>query len=115
MNTDQTFPRTARLTSPEEFKIVFRNAKKLNFKVFTVYILANNLPESRLGLAISKKSAKKAVSRNLIKRIIRDSFRLRRHRLTGWDIVFVSRIGVVDMSKPELEALIRKVWKRIES
>ena len=113
MKIDQTFPRSARLTSPEDFKTVFRKAKKLNFKEFTVYVLENNRIESRLGLAISKKSVKKAVSRNLIKRIIRDSFRLRRNKLKGWDIVFVSRFAVMQLSKSELEVLTSKVWKRL--
>lgn len=115
MNIDQTFPRSARLTSPEEFKTVFKSANKLNFKGFTVYVLKNGRPESRLGLAISKKTAKKAVSRNLIKRIIRDSFRLRRNKLHGWDIVFVSRFAAAQMSKPELRLVTSKVWKRLES
>jgi len=115
MNNDQTFPRSARLTSPEEFKTVFKKAKKLNFREFTVYILANGCSESRLGLAISKKSAKKAVSRNLIKRIIRDSFRKRRKKLDGWDVVFVSRFSAAQMTKPELEVFTSKIWKRLGS
>ncbi|MDH3325640.1 MAG: ribonuclease P protein component [Gammaproteobacteria bacterium] len=115
MTIDQTFPRSARLTSPDDFKTVFKNANRLNFKEFTVYVLQNNRPESRLGLAISKKSAKKAVSRNLIKRIIRDSFRKRRNKLKGWDIVFVSRVAAVKMTNSELEVLTVKVWKRLES
>ena len=112
---DQTFPRSARLITPEAFKNVFKKAKKLHFKEFTVYVLQNNLSESRLGLAISKKSAKKAVSRNLIKRIIRDSFRLRRNKLKGWDIVFVSRFAAVQLSKAELEVFTKNVWKRLGS
>lgn len=111
---DQTFPRSARLITPEDFKAVFKKGNKLHFKEFTVYVLQNKQSESRLGLAISKKSAKKAVSRNRIKRIIRDSFRLRRHKLTGWDIVFVSRFAAVQLSKSELEVLTSKVWKRIK-
>ncbi len=111
----QTFPRSARLTTPEDFKTVFKKANKLHFKEFTVYILENNQSESRLGLAISKKSAKKAVSRNRIKRIIRDSFRLRRNKLKGLDIVFVSRFAAAQLTKPELENFTSKIWKRLGS
>ncbi len=112
---DQTFPRSARLTTPEDFKTVFKKANKLYFNEFTVYVLRNNRSESRLGLAISKKSVKKAVSRNRIKRIIRDSFRLRRHKLAGWDIVFVSRFAATQLSNTELKAITSKVWKRLKS
>jgi len=115
MSDDQTFPRSARLTSPHDFKHVFKNANKLNFKGFTVYVLRNGQTQSRLGLAISKKSAKKAVSRNLIKRIIRDSFRIRREELPGWDIIFVSRFAAAQMTRLELRTSISKVWKRLES
>jgi len=115
MSSDNSFPKSARLNSPKDFKVVFKQATKLNFTGFTIYVMKTKQAESRLGLAISKKSAKKAVSRNRIKRIIRDSFRLRRGNLVGWDIVFVSRSAAEQLSKPELQALTIKVWKRLES
>jgi len=115
MNTNNLFPKSARLNTPEDFKVVFKQANKLNFSGFTIYVLKTDQTDSRLGLAISKKSVKKAVSRNRIKRIIRDSFRLRRCKLDGWDIVFVSRKAADQLSKSELQALSTKVWKRLES
>ena len=42
-----------------------------------------------MGLAISKKCAPKAVQRNRIKRIIRESFRHNQNSLRGLDLVIV--------------------------
>jgi len=69
----------------------------------------------RLGLAISKKAAKKAVTRNKIKRTIRESFRLNQARLQDWDVVFVARPAAAQLSSEQLQQLILKIWTRIES
>jgi len=115
MSKSYTFSRASRLLTPQDFKIVFNQAHKLNFSSFMVYVMENGRGKSRLGLAVSKKSAKKAVTRNQIKRIIRDSFRLRQDELKGWDIVFVSRASANNISKADLNALTQRVWRRISS
>jgi len=109
------FPRTARLLTPAAYKRVFNHSKKLNYREFTVYISRNELDNPRLGLAVSKKAAKKAVTRNQIKRIIRESFRLRQYELKGWDIVIVARYAAGQLSQQQLSALIQNVWKRLGS
>jgi len=108
-----SFPQSIRLKTAEEFSSVFRNAKKLNFNEFNVYVCLNRLNYPRLGLAISKKSAKKAVTRNLIKRIIRESFRLNQQYLTGWDIVFVAKTAAGESSKQQLHMVTQSIWKRL--
>jgi ribonuclease P protein component len=42
---------------------------------------------ARLGLVIGKKFAPRAATRNLIKRIAREHFRLRRGEFDGWDVL----------------------------
>lgn len=64
----------------------------------------------RLGLIISKKSIKRAVDRNRIKRTIRESFRLCQSRLNGLDVVIMSRAGLGELSGPELRAVLDKHW-----
>ncbi len=115
MSNSLTYPRTARLLTPVDFKRVFKKAKKLNYSEFTVYIMRSGLSNPRLGLAISKKAAKKAVTRNKIKRIIRESFRLNQYQLRDWDVVFVAKFAASQRSSEELQHLILKIWKRIES
>jgi len=49
--------------------------KSTNTKHLSFYKKANDLDISRIGLAIPKKNAKRAVDRNRIKRLIREIFR----------------------------------------
>ncbi len=53
----------------------------------------NNVGRSRLGISVQKKTGK-AVQRNRIKRIIRESFRLNREQFPeGCDVVLTVRPG----------------------
>ncbi|HHO59635.1 MAG TPA: ribonuclease P protein component, partial [Thiotrichales bacterium] len=69
------FSRHRRVLKAEEFKAVFDQAVRSSDAYFTVLARANQRSQARLGLAISKKKARLAVSRNRLKRICRESFR----------------------------------------
>jgi len=58
---------------------------------FSVLGQPSQKPFARLGLAIAKKHIKKAVGRNRIKRLARESFRQNQHLLAGFDIVVTLR------------------------
>lgn len=47
----------------------------------------NGLGYPRLGLAVSKEKLKKSVSRNRVKRLVRESFRISAALLGGLDLV----------------------------
>jgi ribonuclease P protein component len=66
-----------------------------------------------LGLAIAKKSLRLAVERNRVKRIVRESFRLNQHGLTGVDIVVLSRKGIASANPEKLRKSLDKHWLRI--
>ena len=58
---------------------------------FVVYALKNGDNENRLGISISKKVGK-AVTRNRIRRLVKESCRLKAKRIAkGYDIVIVAR------------------------
>ena len=92
------FPRPNRLTQTMDFARVFKRAQKSVDKFFTVLYCRNNLGYPRLGLAIAKKRVRRAVARNRLKRIIRDSFRQTKNQLLGVDIVIMAR----DQAEPAL-------------
>ena len=114
MQISFSFPQSIRLKTAEDFSTVIKQAKKLNYREFSVYVRSNKLNRPRLGLAISKKSAKKAVTRNLIKRIIRENFRLNQKKLIGWDIIFVAKFAAGQSSRQELHAVVQSVCERLE-
>ena len=74
----------------------------------------NQLDFPRIGVVVSSRVARRAVERNRIKRIVRESFRLQQARLTGWDIVVIARPGVVKQTNKDLFASLEGHWKKLE-
>jgi len=68
---------------------------------------------ARLGLAVAKKCAKRAVDRNRLKRLARESFRQHKQSLAGFDIVLLARHASVSATNQELLKSLEKHWSRI--
>ena len=105
------FSRRLRLTCPADFKRVFQQACKSTSPEFTVLAIANQKDYPRLGLAIAKKHVRRAVDRNRIKRLIRESFRHNTTLLSGLDIVVLARKGVENSTNEILTSALNKHWK----
>ncbi len=72
-----------------EFKNVLSKGKFFVGKYIIIYIRNNNKKENFIGIAVNTKIGK-AVKRNRIKRVIRESYRLNKEKLKkGKDIVFL--------------------------
>jgi len=71
------FSRQSRLLKPAQFKLVFQQPIRSSDRYFRVLARANEIQHNRLGMAVSKKACAKAVGRNRIKRVVRESFRNR--------------------------------------
>jgi ribonuclease P protein component len=104
------FPKAARLLKTDEFSSVFRLRPWRRSPHFVLYGKPTG-NEARLGLVIGKKQAPRAVTRNLIKRIARDAFRLRRVELSGFDVLVrlhakIDRKAMPSASSPPLRTLI---------
>lgn len=95
----------------DEFARVFQKAQRSSDRYFTVLTRSNQLGRPRLGLAISKKSARRAVDRNRIKRVIRESFRANREQLRSVDVVVLSKSGIAEIEGTRLNQLLCKHWQ----
>ncbi|SDS66183.1 ribonuclease P protein component [Halopseudomonas sabulinigri] len=73
----------------------------------------NDLAHARLGLVIAKKNVRRAVDRNKVKRIARESFRQHRAELGNLDIVVLARKGVGDLDNTALHDLYQGMWRRL--
>ena len=107
------FPKRARLLKPAEFSRVFKDPIRSSDRYFT--ILASTTTEvgtARLGLAISKKHAKRALDRNRIKRLVRESFR-QYQQLPVADLVVMARETTVRADSQTLFASLTQHWKRL--
>lgn len=107
------FPRRARLQKPGEFKAAFERGSRLNEKWLTALVVPNDATQSRLGLAVPKKIAARAVDRNRIKRQIRESYRLHQQQLPAVDVVILARGGCVQAKPQQLRDILDRLWNRI--
>lgn len=95
-----------RIRKTDEFSSVFAFRKALRGKHFEMRHRPNAVATPRLGVIIAKKFVRSAVYRNLIRRIVRESFRLSRTKLLHHDIVV--RVSV-RMDIPDRQALRKEV------
>ena len=103
--------RQQKLITVESYQKVFGNSKRFGNKSITVLARANSLDHARLGLAISKKCAKRAVDRNRIKRLFRESFRLHQHSLPSVDIIAMCNSSVLTLDNQEMHKQIEIQWR----
>jgi ribonuclease P protein component len=92
---------------------VFRRNCRHSDRYFTV--LAHRDPGSpgRLGLAVSKKQARRAVDRNRLKRLIREAFRRRHPVLAGFDLVVMVRHTAVSRSNADLDHALGRLFDQV--
>ncbi|MCU1266028.1 MAG: ribonuclease protein component, eubacterial [Acidobacteria bacterium] len=64
-----------------EFKNVYQNGKRYDSSVITAFVLPNDQPNHRLGITVSRKTASRALDRNRAKRLLRETFRIRKDSL----------------------------------
>ncbi|MBI5235490.1 MAG: ribonuclease P protein component [Deltaproteobacteria bacterium] len=74
------FGQDERLKKSDQFALVRKRGKRFASKHLTVYILANDVGKTRLGLAVSS-AVGNSVERNRIKRLTREFFRLNKDGL----------------------------------
>lgn len=108
---ESRFSRRLRLTDSTQFGQVFGDSRRSGDHLFTVLYRPNGLRYARLGLAIAKKRVRRAVGRNRLKRLIRESFRGAQQQLIGRDIVIMARHNADSASNAELFASLRGHWQ----
>ena len=110
------FPAALRLKKRREFLAVQNGGRKVHLKNFLVFLSPRQrAPEpaaTRLGVTVTRKIGK-AVTRNRIKRLLREVFRRRRLDFApGWDMVWVAKQGAAGIgyadAVEDMEALIRR-------
>ncbi len=84
------FPKKMRLAKREDIRKALRGRCVVRDRKLTIYFATNDLRISRLGLSVGRKCGP-AVVRNLIKRRIREAFRLSGIGLTspGYDLLCI--------------------------
>lgn len=101
-------PKQFRLRKTKDFDLVWKNGRSFFVKQLGTKSRKNGLEESRFGFVVSTKISKRAVVRNRIKRLLRQSIHQNLDKIkSGFDIVFFTRPGVEKYDKLEkIEPLV---------
>jgi ribonuclease P protein component len=84
------FPRCHRLTGTDDFSSVFSFRKAIKSANFLLHYRPRGGKQTngaRLGMIIAKRHLRRAVDRNLVKRLVREIFRTRRSELPSCDLI----------------------------
>jgi len=83
----------------KDFKATYKRGRYVADIYFAMYVAKNTMGHNRVGLSVSKRVGN-AVSRNRVRRIIKESFRLSADRANqGFDIVIVARTAAGEVKK----------------
>lgn len=108
-----SFPRTARLLKAGDFAALRGNSKRISARHFLAEFSPNAQSSCRLGQAVSRRVSKRAVDRNRIKRLARESYRHILGDLPCVDILLIARSSAVKTPSSELRADLDSLWKKL--
>ena len=115
-NQDQlTFSKEERITHKRDIEKLFISGKKINMFPFDVrYYSGKERSLNKILISVSKKNIKSAVKRNLIKRRIRESYRLNKKQLSnsGYSIAIIY-VDYKILKFKEIDEFVKKILKNI--
>lgn len=106
-------PREARIRRAGDFAVLRQASGRLGGRCFSVRYRKNDVGQARLGLAISKRVSKRAVDRNRIKRLVRESFRRARPQLPSVDLMVMARAEACTQPGTALLAELDALWRKL--
>jgi len=102
-----------RLTAGRQFELAYQTGRRKGDHLFGVIVRPNGQPQARLGMAVSIKACGKAVRRNVVRRVIRNTFRLCQHPLAGFDVVVNARPGAREATNADMVASLERLFQQL--
>lgn len=97
-----------------EYQNIYRKGRHLSSQFFGINFLPNKFDFPRFGVVVSKKIAKKAVDRNLLKRQVREIVTelAKKHR-ANYDVIITVRSKALGTSYAVLKKELEESFKKI--
>lgn len=108
-----SLPRAARLLKPADFAALRGISRRVGVSHFVAEVATTGLSACRLGQAISRRVSKRALDRNRIKRVVRESYRVTRAQLPPIDILLIARSSAVAQSNAALREDLARLWCKL--
>ncbi len=103
-----------RLRTGSDFSRVFGRRASVAGRYFVVFGCPSDVDAPRLGMAVGRKHFARAVMRNRLKRLLRESFAQHARDLAGLDIVVLPRRGCHLGEPVKWRDDIASLWQRVE-
>ncbi|MFC1897458.1 ribonuclease P protein component [Chloroflexota bacterium] len=98
------------LTKSKQYALVYKEGRSWVSSLMVMKALPNGLSLSRYGFSVSKRVGK-AVTRNKVKRLLREILRLIPVE-PGWDIIFIARPVITTTDYTELKKSVENLLFR---
>ena len=103
---------TVSLKKNSQFRFVYNKGKSVANRLLVMIVLRTESGQNRLGISVSKKVGK-AVVRNRVRRLIRESYRLSEGCVSaGFDIVVIARAGAKSAAFADIDGAVRHLLKK---
>ena len=110
---DQSLPRSARISASADFRAVFDSGPGFPARTLVLWFKKKEGARLRLGVVASKRTLRRAVDRSRAKRLLREAFRLNRHRFQGGaDVVLLARGRIRSARCPDVERDLLQVAQK---
>ncbi|MFQ5484249.1 MAG: ribonuclease P protein component [Desulfobacterales bacterium] len=110
----QTYPKADRILKRAEFMRLAKNGRKVQNRHFIAIIGKSPFERTRLGVTVSRKVGH-AVTRNRIKRYLREYFRLNRHDIKGkLDINIIAKRATAVLSSNQAFFSLKRIFNSIK-
>lgn len=110
-------PKQHRLTDKRDFQTVFHRGRSFANRNLVIYFLKKERPDEpyRIGFSVSKKVGK-AVTRNRVKRLLREAFRLEHEQIApAHDYVVIARPATAELTFEEVRQNVLHLLKNMHN
>ena len=98
-----------------DFTALLEGGHRYNDTRFVIYYRPNTANGARLGLAVSKRVARKATRRNQLKRLLRETFRSLSWRLPPLDIFVLLKPLAATVDGTELRTSVARAFDHLNA